>query len=149
MADHTQTITNTLGSIMGMGQPTLWNAFTWGTDNWGYDADMPTDVDVAPDMADLTLTVALGQDVVFEGTTNTMVLSDAYGKDFDKAPITESIVFTEDIESIMRAWGIWDNIFTKPTTDGQDKVFDEFDRVSDGSTTWTPVSDGSTSWEDV
>jgi hypothetical protein len=58
------------------------------------------------------------------------------GKDFVKEPWTDSIDLTEDIESIMQAWGIWDNIFTKPTTDGQDKVFDESGKVSDGSTSW-------------
>ena len=48
--------------------------------------------------------------------------------------------------AIMRAWGIWDYIFTKPTADGDEKIFDEFTKVSDGSTSWTKVADGSTSW---
>ena len=148
MADHTQTITNRLGAIMGMGQPNLWGTMVWN-DDWGYDSDMPTDVETAPDMADLTLTVALGQDVVFEGTGNTLTLSDAIGKDFVKEPWTDTVTHTGALEAIMRTWGIWDFVFTKPTTDGDEKVFDTFSKVSDGSDAFSKVSDGSTDWEGV
>jgi hypothetical protein len=147
MADHTQTVTNQLGAIMGMGQPNLWGTMVWN-DDWGYDADMQTETDKG--IANTgTLTVALGQDVVFEGTSNTLTFSDAYGKDFVKEPWTDAITHSGALEAIMRAWGIWDFVFAKPTTDGDEKVFDEFSKVSDGTDAFSKVSDGSTDWTEV
>ena len=148
MADHTQTIINYM-PLAGHGEAQYWNVITWGTDQWGWDPDMVTDTVKAPDMANLNLSVALGQDVVFEGTGNTMDLADAVGKDFVKEQLTETITFASSIESIMRTWGIWDYVFTKPTSDGDEKVFDTFSKVSDGSDDFTQVSDGSTDWTGV
>ena len=148
MADFAQTIVNTMG-LAGLGEPQLWNVVEWGTDHWGWDPDMETHANVAPNMAGLALSVALGQDVVFEGTSNDMALSESYPKDFVKEPLTETITFASSIESIMRTWGIWDYVFTKPTTDGDEKVFDVFGKVSDGTDAFTQVADGSTDWTGV
>jgi hypothetical protein len=129
MADFTQTVTNSL-QTMGSSEPTLWNAMEWGTDLWGYTDDVWTDLDNDPIL-------------------NTLTLSDSLFKEFVKAPLTETITFTEDLTSIMRAFGIWDYVFTKPTSDGDEKVFDQFTRVSDPDDDFTQVSDGSTTWTGV
>lgn len=148
MADFTQTIINFM-PLAGHGEAQYWNVIVWGTDHWGWDPDMQTDTDVAPDMAGLGLAVALGQDVVFEGTGNTLTLSESLPKDFVKEPVVATITLASSIESIMRAWGIWDYVFTKPTSDGDEKVFDQFSKVSDASDDFTKVSDGSTDWTGV
>jgi hypothetical protein len=127
MADHTQTVTNSMNIFTTV--PQLWNAFEWN-ENWGESGRTCKAFEKAP-------------------ISNTASMEQNQGRDFVKAPVTNTMTFTEDLESIMRAWGIWDFVFTKPTTDGDEKVFDEFSKVSDGTDAFSKVSDGSTDWTEV
>ena len=70
MADHTITISNALSPV-GVGPVQLWNTMLWN-EQWGSSADVIEDINVAPDMADLTLTPAIqGVDVthIIDGNT--------------------------------------------------------------------------------
>ena len=126
MADYTKTITESV-TMLGMSDANLWGTFLWG-ELWGSSEDLRKEFDQAP----------LG---------NSVTLTDALGKDFVRDFITNNIAMDDpQLSSIMRAWGIWDYVFTKPTTDGDEKIFDQFSKVSDGSTSWTKTTDGSTSW---
>jgi hypothetical protein len=128
MADFAQTITETI-SLLGMGELALWGTFEWGED-WGYTGELETEADKC--------------------LSNSMTFAEDRFHDFEKAPIGNSLDFDETgIEAIMRAYGIWDNVFTKPTTDGDEKIFDESTPVSDTDTSWTASPDDSSSWEDV
>lgn len=128
MADHTQTITNSMG-VFGGSEPTLWNDFLWGTGLWGYTNEIIDDVDKGPFVETITLTDGISKHV--------------------ELTIGDSLTLTGSIESIMKSWGIWDTVFTRPTTDGDSKVFDDSTRVSDPSDDFTQVADGSTPWTGV
>jgi len=125
MADYTQTITNSL-NVLAASPPTLWGSFNWGEQNWGQDEDLWTDT--------------------VKGITETLYLSDAYGRAFVKAPLTETITFTENLESLKRSIGVWDYVFTKPSSDGDEAIYDVSSKVGDASTTWSAVSNVSTTW---
>jgi hypothetical protein len=128
MADHTQTITNAM-NILGVSAGNQWNVLVWGTDEWGASEDLGTGVG--------------------KWLTETMGLDDAVGKDFVKAPLTESITFTDSIDSVLREWGIWDYIATKPDTDWTERVDDESSKVGDPSSTYAAVSVPDTTWTGV
>ena len=147
MADFTQTVTNNL-PLMAISPAVYWNALTWGTDNWGFEGDIITEVDATIALGTTAFTTAIANEVEHAVGLGTLVLTDVYGREFE-ITFGESLDLTEDIENIMRSLGIWDYVFTKPTTDAQDQAYDESTRVEDGSTTWTPVSDGSSTWSDV
>ncbi len=128
MADHTQTITNGL-NVLGVSPGSLWGTFQWNT-NWGNDEDVWTDTE--------------------KGLTNlTLNLEQVLSKGIEIDPITNTIVVTEDLSALLRALGIWDYVFTKPTTEGREAVYDESTKVPDGDTTWTGVSDASSTWSDA
>jgi len=143
VADHTQTITNTLTPV-GIGEANIWNVMLWG-DHWGSMADAWQDVNKGLDMADLSLAMALGQDVTHLLGGNTLTLGDAYGKDAT-ITIINAVTFTEDIESIIKQLGDWDYIFPLPTTDGQDKLTDGFTRSAGGDDNFSKVANGSDNW---
>ena len=147
MADFTQTVTNNL-PLMAMSPAVYWNALTWGTDNWGLDGDTITEMDKGITNA-TSISTTIGNDFVKEPYTNTLDFSVALGKDFVKAPFSSTLKLTEDISSLSRGYGIWDYVFTKPTSDGDEAVYDVSAKVSDTSTTWTGVSDTSTTWTEA
>jgi len=129
MADHTQTVTNAM-SLFGPSAGNQWNFFLWGTGNWGASEDIGTGLDKAPLTETITLTVALP-------------------KDFVKDPLNNTVNLSSDISSIMRAFGIWDYVFTRPTSDGDSKLFDQFSLISVAGDDFSQVSDGSTTWTGV
>ena len=144
MADHTITISNALSPV-GVGPVQLWNTMLWN-EQWGSSADVIEDINVAPDMADLTLTPAIpGVDGTHIIDGNTLVLSDAVGKDVTLT-IINAITFTEDLSFILKQLGDWDYIFPLPTTDGRDKLTDGFGQVAAGSDDFSKVANGSDDW---
>lgn len=127
MADFAQTVTNQMNIFTTV--PQLWNAFNWGT-NWAENGNTWKDVVRAP-------------------LTTSVDIEDSQGVAFVKSPLSNTIDLSEDLESIMRAWGIWDYLFASPTSDGDSAVYDQFTKVSDGTDSFSKVSDGTTTWEDV
>lgn len=128
MADHSQTITNTM-NVLGVSPGTLWGVAVWGTDLWGVDEDVWTDTN--------------------HQITESLTHTDVYGKEFAFAASLGTLTITSSIESIVRKWDIWAYIYPTPTTDGQEQAEDEFSKVSDGSDDFTQVSDSSTTWTDA
>ena len=150
MTDFAQTTTNHVGSIVGMGEATYWGIAVWTVDVWGSSVDMATDVNVGPTMAPINFASTIGgHSVVKAPIDNSLAVSDAYGKSFVKAPISSTMVFTENLESIKKSIGVWDYIFTLPTVDGDEQVFDQFTKTTDPSDAFTAVADGSTTWTGV
>lgn len=127
MADYTQTITNTLTPV-GIGEANIWGTMLWN-DHWGSMADAWQDVNKGLDMADLSLAMALGQDVTHLLGGNTLTLGDTYEKSVTITPINDSITATEDLSDITKSLADWDYLFTYPGTDGRNKKVDG----------WTPV----------
>ena len=128
MADLTQTITESM-TMLGMGEVALWGVFEWG-ENWGYTGELETETDKC--------------------LTNSLTMTDSRANEVDLEPFRNGIAIDESVvEAIMRAWGIWDYVWTRPTSDGDQKVFDESTAVSGTSSTWNAVSDGSADWEDA
>jgi hypothetical protein len=123
MALLSKTITNTLG-VKGGSPGTLWGTAVFGTDVWGVDQDVWTETD--------------------KGIAETLALSDALGKETSKA-ITESMSLSVQLD-VTRTWGIWDYQFTRPTSDGEQQVLDEFTKVSDNSSDYTSVTTPATEW---
>jgi hypothetical protein len=147
MADFSQTITNTL-PLMAMSPAVYWNALTWGTDNWGLDGDTITETEkgVTNTISNAT---AIFEEVEHLLSFGSLEISSDVPKEFVKEALTESITFTEDLESITRSIGVWNYLFTKPTTDGDEAVYDESSKVADSDTTWSDVSEASSTWSDV
>jgi hypothetical protein len=144
MANLAITISNTL-PLMAMSPAVYWGALTWGTDNWGRDEDLV----VGPNKQianTLSFATANTFDVEHLVSLGTMVLSDAISVNFVKSPITNTMVFTEALSEISRGDGLWDDIFVKPTSEGLEKIYDVFERVTDGSDGFTQVPDGTTEW---
>jgi len=128
MADHTQTVTNAM-VIMGTSQGNLWGTFLWN-ENWGTSEDLWTSIEKA----------------IGNGISLADVLA---GKDFVKAPLNNTITITEELVSVLKELGIWDYVFTRPTTQGIDKLTDQFSKSGNQSSTWSDVADGDTTWSDV
>lgn len=127
MADFTQTVTNSL-TVLSASPPNLWNNFNWG-DNWGQDEDLWTESD--------------------KGVTNLLSLTLLLSKSIVKSPLTETLTLTENLESLRRSLGDWDYVFTKPTTDGDEAIYDESSKVANASTSWSSVSEASSTWSDA
>jgi len=125
MAALSQTITNAMG-VRGVSPATLWGVGVWGTSLWGVDEDVETNTN--------------------KGIAEAMDFSDTVGKTFVKSPIAETMVLSSAITPITREWGIWDYIFTVPSTDGSSQVEDEFTKTDDNSSTYTDVTTPSTEW---
>jgi hypothetical protein len=143
MADLTQTITNTL-TPLGIGSPNFWGTMDWG-EKWGA-RDPIQDVNVAPDMADLTLTPTIPvKDIDHLLGGITLGIDGAVSKDMTIS-IVNAMTFTDDIASIIKQLGDWDYIFTLPTNDGQDKLTDGFAKVAAGSDDFSKVANGSDNW---
>lgn len=147
MAELTQTITNRL-PIMAVSPAVYWNALTWGTDNWGRDEDVITETEkgIANTLNHAT---AIFEDIEHLVNLGTLTPSSDVPKDFEKAPLTETISFSEDISSLKRSIGIWDYVFTKPTSDGDEAVYDVSSKVADDDTSWSDVSEASSTWSDA
>lgn len=148
MADLTQTVTNRI-PIMAMSPAVYWGTLVWGTDNWGFDGDTITEFEKGI-VNSTSITTAIYEDIEHLVGLGTIALSDALGKDMDKAPLTETLLLSEDVASLTRGYGIWDYVFTKPSSDGVNAVYDVSSKIADDeSTTWTKTSDGSTDWSQL
>jgi hypothetical protein len=144
MANLAITIVNTI-PVMGISRSEQWGVLVWGTDNWGSTEEVETNTNkqIANPLSFATSNTFQVEHLLNFGT---MVLSSAISRNFVRSPITNAISFTDDITEITRGDGTWNDIFVRPTTEGTEKIFDEFDRVTDGSDGFTKVPDGTTEW---
>ncbi len=122
MADHTQTIVNTL-TPLGIGVVNNWNEMDWN-DHWGSNADAYQDVGKGLDMANLNFATDVhGVDVVMITGGNTITPADAVGKDVTLTR-NDGITFSEDLSAIIKRLGDWEYIFTQPDKNGRFKLTD-------------------------
>jgi hypothetical protein len=115
-------------NVLSASPPSLWNNFNWGEQNWGQDEDLWTDTN--------------------KGIFETLNIEDVLHKSVTLT-ITNTLTLTENLESITKSIGNWNYVFTKPTTEGDEKVFDESSKVADSDTSWSDVSEASSTWSDV
>lgn len=146
MAALSQTVTNSL-PLMAMSPAVYWNALTWGTDNWGYDGDTITEMDKG--IANATsISTAIFEEVEHL-VAERLAVESAVPKHIEVTPMIAAINLTEDVTSLSREWGVWDYIFTKPTIEAVDAVYDEFSKVGDTSSGYSTVTTSSTTWTGV
>lgn len=127
MADFSITVSNSI-SCLGPGPTTKWNAFDWGTGLWGAGSvDLQTDTVKA-----ISEAIALA---------DTLAVSAQFMR-----TITNEISGTFEMSSETLKSGNWNYVFTKPTTDAENRNPNAFTEVTDPSTTWASGVATSTSW---
>lgn len=106
MADFAQTVTNTL-NVLGASPPNLWGVMDWG-DNWGVSEDLATS---------------------FEKwlAGESITLSDLYSKN-RAVVLRQTLTFDLDLD-ICKRYEIWCLVWTGPTSNGADAVYDEFTKI--------------------
>jgi hypothetical protein len=126
MADFTQTVTNSL-NVLAASPGSLWGTFQWN-ETWGQDEDLWTDTNKAVSI--------------------NLVVENILSKSFEFT-ITNTLSLSADVSELTRSIGIWDYVFTKPSTDGDEAVYDESSKVADASTEWSDVTEASSTWSDA
>lgn len=125
MADFTQTVLNQF-ELFGGEPPNLWGTLVWGTDNWGYGADV---------------IVEIGK--VLE---DSVTLSDSVLKGFE-FDIDDSLSLSSALpdRTLVDAAGFY-HVFRGNVTDADDSVSTDFTEVTTSGTSWTAEAEPSTSW---
>jgi hypothetical protein len=128
MADHTQSIANTL-SLLGQAPTVTWNNFNWGEENWGYSDDLIVSVEKLITNS--------------QGSTTTVRV------DFVKV-YSNSLSPTEDLteQQLLDGSG-YNYVFRKPTTDGEDRNIVSWTSETGASSTWTCATVSSDSWSEA
>ena len=127
MADFSQTITNEL-PLYGISPAEAWGVMNWG-ENWANDEDVITEVDMITGGNTLVLTDAIAGKDAEHLIGETLVMTDEYPKDFVREPVSNTMVFTDSMDEITRGYGIWLYLFTRPTDEVDDAVYDQFTKV--------------------
>ena len=125
MADFSQTITNEM-PIYGISPAEPWDVMEW-EDNWDNDGDVVTEFDKGvTNTATLTDVVGKNPEHVLGSTLS---MTDEYPKDFVREPVSNTMVLTDSMDEITRGYGIWLYLFTRPTDEVEDAVYDQFTKV--------------------
>jgi hypothetical protein len=127
MADFTITVGNSV-AVLGMGAPTLWGAFDWGTGFWGAGSNpMVFDVDKALDV-------------------ETITTADALSKDTSRGAWSETITTAADATDQTKQDGNgYFYVFTRPTLDAEERQITSYTSGTPPDTAWTEdVSSGPT-----
>lgn len=130
MADFSVTVSNSVG-LLGMGAPTLWGFFDWGTGFWGAGSNpMVFMVDKALD-------------------AETLTLADAIAKSADVTAWVESIAVTGEAtdETLQDANGYF-YVFTKPTLDAEDRNLTSYTEATPPATTWASGTVSGPTWSE-
>lgn len=130
MADFTQTISNSL-NVFGLEGSTLWGAATWGTDLWGQGSTTALNIDKPLTSETLTLTEDLQTEVVYNAILENSI----------------SIALDLTDETLQDSAGYY-YVFTKPTTDADDRSLATYTEASSPTTTWTEGSTSGPTWSE-
>ena len=106
MADFAQTVSNTF-NVLGASPPDYWGVMNWG-DNWGVSEDLATSFELG---------ISFG----------TISFSDAWAKQF-QVTFSDSLAMSLDLD-ICERYDIWCKVWTGPTSNGADAVYDEFTKI--------------------
>ena len=144
MADFTITIANQLYAF-GPDKitPSLWGVFNWG-ENWGYTAtDLICEIEKA-----ISNAITPSDDYYFDSEKfldNQITPSDDYARDTERT-IDNTLSPLADLSSETLGNGSWLYVFTKPSTNAENRNPATFTTQSNASTTWTSGVATSTSW---
>lgn len=126
MADFTKTVSNTL-DLFGESPSSLWGFFTWGVDKWGDGSK-----DLAVDIVKLI--------------DNSQVISDAISLSSIKVVANNLTTESETTSETLSDGSGWNYIFTKPTTDAENRNITSFTSVAPASNAWASASVTTTVW---
>jgi len=121
MADFTITVTNNL-NVFGASPSTKWNDFLWGSGLWGEGTNSI--------VKDIEKTVV-----------ESLVLTDALTLETDFAlNVTNTMGLESNLTSETLTQGDWNYVFTKPTTNAQNRNLNSFTVLASPTNTWTSAA---------
>ena len=134
MADHVQTVTNSL-NLFGGGPSTKWGAnaaatytMTWGTSKWGEGTeDIRQDVEHGP----ITGTITLSEPTLAFSVTKLL---------------SETMTLSSDSSDQGLQSGSWNYIFPSNQTDADNQLVPSWAAGTAGSSSWTSGTVGTTTW---
>lgn len=106
MADFAQTVSNTI-DVLGASPPNYWGVMDWG-DLWGASEDLATSYEKFLQ-------------------SETLTLDDLTITQYD-ITLSESLTLSYDLD-ICKRYEIYCKVWTGPTTNGADAVYDEFTKI--------------------
>lgn len=128
MANFTITISNSL-NVLGPGPSTCWNNFNWGSGYWGAGSnDLPCEIEKLID--------------------NSLAPTCDISKEVERT-IDNSLSATFEAISEGLTSGGWDYVFTRPSTDAEDRTNAQYQETSRPNTTWTSATAGGSSWSET
>lgn len=127
MADFTVTISNNLYAF-GDSPSTQWGNFLWGEGFWGEgSADLATSVEkLLENTIDSSDAKYLSAEVVVSNSIDTL-----------------SETTSEDLKN-----GVWNYVFTGPTSDNENKSISTYVAASDPNRTWASAATVTTVWSE-
>lgn len=146
MADHAQTIVNTIGLVAGKPAQFWGPTMTWGTSTWGNTADfleiiVEKVLTNSLTLADPSLAFSVAKEL-FESLS----LSDAVQKEVLRI-IAESLSLTGDSSSqTLQDANNYFYVFRKPTTNNETTVNTSYSSQSASSISFTSQTNTSTVW---
>jgi hypothetical protein len=126
MADFSITVSNTINML---GEPaSLWGDMVWGVDKWGAGSE---DLQVAVNKL-IDNSQSFSQDIL--------------NKQISHRIDDQDIPLTSDATVIGVRSGIWDYVYTLPTTNNDLAAHTSYTSSTVGTTSWTCAAAGSTTW---
>jgi len=125
MADATITVSNAF-NFFGLAATNKWGEHNWGAFNWGE-----------------------GQNAMVKNVDKLIEDSSTWVSAITKEQahlVSESLSLTEDLTSEDLTNGNWNYIFTKPTTQAENRSTATFTVITEQADSWTRVSATSTTW---
>ena len=143
MANYSITVTNAL-FFEGPSSATIWNAFTWGQENWGNVNDLGTNVTHA---VDTSMTLDSSANFVVLKVIDNSISSDSEIGKYVTITITNDLTVTIDMGSeVLKDGNGWLYVYPDDITELENRAFTTWAESSGGSTTWAASSTSSTTW---
>mgnify|MGYP003656205771 CR=1 FL=1 len=145
MANFSITVTNAL-FFEGPSYPTIWNAFTWGQENWGNVRYLGTDVTHAVDTS-LTLDSSFNFSYIKPILESLDLVSEA--AKYVTITLNNTLTFLIDMGSeTLRDGNGWYYVFPDDITELEGRAFTTWTVNSGNSASWVASSSASTTWSE-
>jgi hypothetical protein len=129
MADFTITVSNSI-NVFSLAPATEWNEFNWGTGFWGYGSNsIPFEVEKIL-------------------TTEALTLLDAFSKEPEKVLENSISASFEMVSETLQDSQTFYEVFTRPTTEAENRSLTTFTEDSDTTTSWTEDDPPASSWSE-
>ena len=129
MADYTKNISNAL-NVFGASPSSQWGIMNWG-DKWGEGtADLPTSLSKLVDNS--------------QSLSDTNAYTATYNVTIENLQEITSDLTYEDLQD----GSGYNYVFTKPTTNAEDRSITEWDDVAGDTESWTSQTTSSQSWSE-